>query len=57
MQACQQLGMIVRTIAGSSIALCPPLIITKAQIDEIVFTLEKAIDASYIFASKNNYLV
>ena len=57
MQACQHLGMIVRTIAGSSIALCPPLIITKAQIDEIVFTLEKAIDASYMFASKNNYLV
>lgn len=57
MQACQQLGMIVRTIAGSSVALCPPLIITKAQIDEIVFTLEKAIDSTYIFAQKNNYLV
>ena len=57
MQACQKLGMIVRTIAGSSVALCPPLIITKAQIDEIVFTLEKAIDSTYIFAIKNNYLV
>jgi len=56
MQACQQLGMIVRTIAGSSVALCPPLIITKAQIDEIIFTLEKAIDLTYVFAIKNKRL-
>ena len=29
-------GLIVRTVAGSSIAFCPPLIINRQQIDEII---------------------
>jgi len=40
-QACQDHGLIVRAVAGNSIAFCPPLIATKEHIDEIVekFTL------------------
>jgi len=57
MQYCQQLGMITRAIAGSSLAFCPPLIITKSQIDEMIFILHQALDATLIFASKNNYIV
>jgi 4-aminobutyrate---pyruvate transaminase len=43
MASCQQHGLIVRAVAGNSIALCPPLIITHAQIDDIVQALEEAL--------------
>ncbi|KXS10031.1 aminotransferase [Gonapodya prolifera JEL478] len=36
-------GLIVRNL-GDSIALCPPLIITEAQIDELLSRLSKALD-------------
>ncbi|MCI2283987.1 aminotransferase [Colwellia sp. MSW7] len=57
MKSCQQLGMITRAIAGSSLAFCPPLIITKPEIDEMIFILQQALDETFIFASKNKYIV
>lgn len=33
---CQEAGVIVRGVAGNSIALCPPLIITNSEIDTLV---------------------
>mgnify|MGYP001469479748 FL=1 len=47
--ACQQHGLISRPVAGSSLALCPPLITTKAQIDEIVEKMGKALDDTLAF--------
>ena len=35
-QACQNLGLLIRAVSGNSIAFCPPLIIDKAQIDEML---------------------
>jgi 4-aminobutyrate--pyruvate transaminase len=35
-QLCQDNGLIVRNVAGNALALCPPLIITREQIDEIM---------------------
>ncbi len=55
MQSCQQLGMITRLIAGSSLAFCPPLIIEKQQIDEMIMILTTALDQTLIFAHKHNY--
>lgn len=45
-KACQDSGLIVRAVAGSSIALCPPLIISEAQIDEMIDALGRALDAT-----------
>ncbi len=42
--ACQNQGLIVRTVAGSSLAFCPPLIITEAQIDELIEKLGTALN-------------
>ena len=42
-QACQDHGLIVRAVAGSSIAFCP-LIASTAQIDEMVEKFSKALD-------------
>ncbi len=38
-------GVISRVAGANNIALCPPLIITKAQIDELVTTIGNAISA------------
>ena len=47
--ACQEHGLISRPVAGSSLALCPPLITTKAQIDEIVEKMGKALNDTLAF--------
>lgn len=35
-QLCQDNGLIVRNMAGCALALCPPMVITREQVDEIV---------------------
>jgi len=41
---CQENGLIVRNVAGCALALCPPLIITAEQVDELVDKLRRSID-------------
>lgn len=41
---CQENGLIVRNVAGNALALCPPLIITRDQVDEIIDKLKRSID-------------
>lgn len=43
-QACQKYGLITRAVAGSSIAFCPPLVITTQQIDQLIEKFGKALD-------------
>jgi 4-aminobutyrate---pyruvate transaminase len=43
---CQQQGVIVRALAGDTVAFCPPLIATEADIDEIWSRVEAALDAA-----------
>ena len=47
--ACQRHGLIVRAVAGNSIALCPPLVITHEQIDDIIKILEKTLEETLVF--------
>ena len=51
-QRCQEHGLIVRAVAGSSIALCPPLIITEKQVDELFEKMQKALDETFLFVIK-----
>lgn len=51
-KACQDNGLIVRAVAGSSIALCPPLVITEAHVDEIIESMGKALDATLGYVRK-----
>ncbi len=53
-KACQDNGLIVRAVAGSSIALCPPLIITESQVDEMIEALGRALDASLDYAASKD---
>ena len=45
-QACLDQGLIGRPVAGTSFALCPPLIITEEQVDEMVDALKRGVDAT-----------
>ena len=46
---CQENGLIVRAVAGTSLAVCPPLIITREQIDELVEKLSRSLDETLAF--------
>ncbi|MEY8246916.1 MAG: aminotransferase [Bermanella sp.] len=56
-QACQDHGLIVRVVAGASVAFCPPLIVDNAQIDEIIGKFSKALDETLVYAKGENLLV
>lgn len=43
-QQCQENGLVVRNVAGCAIAVCPPLIISRAQVDEIVDKLTLSLE-------------
>ena len=43
---CQEAGIIVRGVAGNSVALCPPLITTLSEIDLIVERLHAGLDTT-----------
>ena len=45
-------GLILRVVAGSSLAICPPLIITEAQVDELVEKLGRALDGTLAFVDQ-----
>jgi 4-aminobutyrate--pyruvate transaminase len=42
--ACLAEGLVVRALPGDTIAICPPLIITEVQIDELVEKLARGLD-------------
>jgi 4-aminobutyrate--pyruvate transaminase len=55
MALCQDQGLIVRAI-GDTVALCPPYIVTGADIDEIFDRLERGLDATLEWAKGERLL-
>ncbi len=53
----QEHGLIVRAMGGNSIALCPPLIITRPQLDELCEKLGKALDDTLQYVQREGLLV
>jgi 4-aminobutyrate--pyruvate transaminase len=43
----QQLGVIVRNLPGDIVAFCPPLIISDAEIDEMLGVFGRALDDTW----------
>lgn len=56
-QACQDNGLLIRAVAGSSMAFCPPLIISEQQIDEMFDKFSLALNSTLDFAKQGNFLV
>jgi 4-aminobutyrate--pyruvate transaminase len=46
--ACANAGLIGRAVAGTAFALCPPLIITEQQVDELVEKLAAGLNATLV---------
>lgn len=55
-QACLQNGLSLRAVAGNSIAFCPPLIITKSQIDEMLDKFTRAMETTFAYAQNEKML-
>jgi 4-aminobutyrate--pyruvate transaminase len=55
MHFCQEHGLIVRAI-GDVIALCPPFVITPAEIDEVFDKLERGLDDTLAWATREKLL-
>jgi 4-aminobutyrate--pyruvate transaminase len=54
--ACQENGLLIRAVAGNSIAFCPPLIITEEQIDKMLNQFSLALDATLEYVNKEGLL-
>ncbi len=52
----QDEGLIVRSLAGDVISICPPLVITPAEIDELFDRLDRALDRTVNWAKSEGLL-
>jgi 4-aminobutyrate---pyruvate transaminase len=50
-------GLIVRHIAGDTVSLCPPLIISPQQLDEMFARLQRALDRTLEWARRETLMV
>ncbi len=55
-RACLKHGLSIRAVAGNSVAFCPPLIISKEQIDEMLGMFDLALQDTLEFARKEKLL-
>lgn len=55
-RACQDAGLLLRVVSGSSVAFCPPLIIEEKQIDEMTEKFSTALNATLDYAKKVNLM-
>jgi len=55
-RACQDAGLLLRVVSGSSVAFCPPLIIEENQIDEMAEKFGRALTATLEFAKQEDLL-
>ncbi len=55
-QRCQQNGLILRAVAGTSLAICPPLTTTEKEVDELMNKLILSLDETLDFAMKESAL-
>lgn len=56
MNFAQEEGLIVRALLGDRVALCPPLVITEAEINELFDRLERALAKALDWATKEKLL-
>ncbi len=55
-RACQDAGLLLRVVSGSSVAFCPPLIIEEDQINEMVEKFSTALASTLEYAKKENLI-
>ncbi len=55
-RACQDAGLLLRVVSGSSVAFCPPLIIEENQVDEMVEKFGTALASTLEYAKTENLI-
>lgn len=55
-KACEEAGVILRALGGNAVAMCPPLIITRKQVDELVSVLAIGLDETLDYARRERLL-
>jgi 4-aminobutyrate---pyruvate transaminase len=55
-RACQDAGLLLRVVSGSSVAFCPPLIIEENQVDEMVEKFGTALASNLEYAKTENLI-
>ena len=56
-QYCQDNGLLIRAVSGNCIAFCPPLIISREQIDEMISMFDIALSQTLDYVHKEKLLV
>lgn len=56
-KACERNGVILRAVAGNALAFCPPLIITKDEIDDLLNRVKTALDEAYDSLNEQGLIV
>jgi len=51
-KTCQDNGLLGRALAGTTFAVCPPLIITEEQVDELIEKLARSLEITSEFVGK-----
>ena len=51
----QEHGLISRAMVNDTIGICPPLIITEAEIDELFNRMERALDDTEVWVKKEGH--
>jgi 4-aminobutyrate--pyruvate transaminase len=54
--AAQAEGLIVRSLAGDTVSLCPPLIISAAELDMVFERLSRALDHTLTWAKRERLI-
>jgi 4-aminobutyrate--pyruvate transaminase len=52
----QEEGLLTRAVAGDNIALCPPLIISPAEIDDMFDKLTRALDRTLDYVTREKLI-
>lgn len=55
-QFCQDHGLLIRAVAGNSLAFCPPLIINTQQIDDLLEMFSRALDDTLTYTKEQKLL-
>ena len=56
MRFAEEEGLIVRAVGGDNIAVCPPLVISEAEVDELFARLTRALNRTLDAASAESLI-
>ncbi|MEE9589259.1 MAG: aminotransferase class III-fold pyridoxal phosphate-dependent enzyme, partial [Hyphomicrobiaceae bacterium] len=53
-QFCQEEGVLLRNLMGDAVAVCPPLVVTGAEVNELFDAFERGLDRTAAWVAEDN---